>query len=90
MNVVKKRPLRTSQEMRRKVLVTLFSLLTLWTFSLGGTISAYAGPLRKAYVEDPDAKIPAQAFELEDLKNKKVRLDDFRGKVVLLVFWTTW
>jgi peroxiredoxin len=34
--------------------------------------------------------IAAQAFELEGLDGKKVRLSDYRGKVVLVTFWATW
>jgi cytochrome oxidase Cu insertion factor (SCO1/SenC/PrrC family) len=33
---------------------------------------------------------PAPAFTLPDLDGKAVRLQDFRGKVVLLFFWATW
>lgn len=33
---------------------------------------------------------PAQEFALEDLAGKKVKLSDFRGKVVLVTFWATW
>ncbi|MEM7154378.1 MAG: redoxin domain-containing protein [Myxococcota bacterium] len=32
----------------------------------------------------------AQAFELENLKGKNVKLSDYRGKVVLVTFWATW
>lgn len=34
--------------------------------------------------------LPASDFELRSLKGDKVRLSDFRGKVVLINFWTTW
>jgi thiol-disulfide isomerase/thioredoxin len=34
--------------------------------------------------------IPAGDFQLPKLDGGKVRLSDFRGKVVLLNFWTTW
>lgn len=34
--------------------------------------------------------IPAGDFALRDMKGKRVRLSDFRGKVVLLNFWATW
>ena len=37
-----------------------------------------------------DAPKPAPAFELPDLDGKTVRLEDFRGKVLLLFFWTTY
>ncbi len=34
--------------------------------------------------------IPAPAFALPDLSGKTVHLADFRGKVVVVYFWTTW
>jgi cytochrome oxidase Cu insertion factor (SCO1/SenC/PrrC family) len=33
---------------------------------------------------------PAPPFMLPDRDGKTVRLQDFRGKVVLLFFWATW
>ena len=33
---------------------------------------------------------PAPPLALPDLDGKTVRLEDFRGKVVILFFWTTW
>lgn len=33
---------------------------------------------------------PAKEFSLKDLQSKKVRLSDFRGKVVLVNFFATW
>jgi thiol-disulfide isomerase/thioredoxin len=34
--------------------------------------------------------VPAGDFQLQTLEGKRVRLSDFRGKVVLMNFWTTW
>lgn len=34
--------------------------------------------------------LPAFDFTLEDLNGKKVKLSDYRGKVVLVTFWATW
>jgi len=34
--------------------------------------------------------VAAPDFELRTLEDKRVRLSDFRGKVVLMNFWTTW
>jgi thiol-disulfide isomerase/thioredoxin len=34
--------------------------------------------------------VPAEDFTLRDLDDRKVRLSDLRGKIVLLNFWTTW
>jgi thiol-disulfide isomerase/thioredoxin len=40
--------------------------------------------------DSPPASLPVKDFELEDLAGKPVRLSEFKGKVVLLNFWTTW
>lgn len=34
--------------------------------------------------------VPASDFELQDMDDEKVKLSDYRGKVVLLNFWATW
>ena len=33
---------------------------------------------------------PAPAFALPDLEGNTVRVEEFRGKVVMLYFWATW
>src|SRR4029434_2512844 len=38
----------------------------------------------------PPASLPAKDFALKDLAGKPVRFSEFKGKVVLLNFWTTW
>jgi hypothetical protein len=37
-----------------------------------------------------DQPKPAPAFTLPDLAGRPVRLEDRRGKVVLLFYWATW
>ena len=37
-----------------------------------------------------DPPKPAPAFTLPDLAGRPVRLEDLRGKVVLLFYWATW
>lgn len=41
-------------------------------------------------VQPYDPPKPAPAFALPDLEGRPVRLEDFRGKALLLFFWTTW
>jgi peroxiredoxin len=38
----------------------------------------------------PSPRLPAADFALPDLEGETVHLSDFRGKLVLLNFWTTW
>jgi peroxiredoxin len=45
--------------------------------------------LRVALQPEKDRK-PAAEFALQDAGGKTIKLDDFRGKVVLLDFWATW
>jgi thiol-disulfide isomerase/thioredoxin len=42
---------------------------------------------RLRFVRDPD---PAPAFDLKTLDGKELKLEDYRGKVILLNFWATW
>jgi thiol-disulfide isomerase/thioredoxin len=42
---------------------------------------------RIRFVRNPD---PAPAFQLKDLEGHDLKLEDYRGKVVLLNFWATW
>lgn len=37
-----------------------------------------------------DPPRPAPAFALPDLEGRTQRLEDLRGKTVLLFFWATW
>lgn len=42
---------------------------------------------RVRFVRDPES---APTFKLPDLDGKELKLEDYRGKVVLLNFWATW
>lgn len=41
-------------------------------------------------VARPPKPFEAPPLALSDLSGRRVRLEDFRGRVVMLYFWTTW
>jgi hypothetical protein len=43
-----------------------------------------------ALAETRSEPTPAQDFTLDDLQGKPVSLSDYRGRVVLVMLWTTW
>ena len=68
---------------RTSLVVVALTLLT-----VGG---AGAAPDFASFQVQPYAPPkPAPSFSLPSLDGRTVRLQDFRGKVVLLFFWATW
>ena len=71
------------------------SVLTLAAAALAAAV--WVGPARAAgpdfaafNVQPYDPPKAAPPFALPDLNGKTVRLEDFKGKLVLLFFWATW
>jgi cytochrome oxidase Cu insertion factor (SCO1/SenC/PrrC family) len=69
-------------------------LITVFVFSLSlapwAFIQAVEDPIAAANVFKYGEGTIAPRFIIEDLEGNRVRLKDFRGKVVLITFWTTW
>lgn len=63
-----------------------FAALALLACSVYGTASAVDSHQAKA----PGSESAIPQTVLPDIVGKRHRLDDFRGKVVLLNFWTSW
>ena len=74
----------------RKICVFIVAIV-IWAIGvpLG---SGYAGddPMKEAGVLRLLETKKAPDFSLEDLDGNQVKLEEFRGKLVLLVFWATW
>lgn len=58
-----------------------------WALAIGLTVLGFW--LLSAW-RAPDLPEHAPAWELLDLNGDRVRLEDFRGKTVVLNFWATW
>jgi hypothetical protein len=55
-----------------------------------GPLYAADDPLAAAGIIQGRGKMIAPVFELEDLEGKSVKLEDYRGNIVLIDFWATW
>ncbi|MDQ2712305.1 MAG: TlpA family protein disulfide reductase [Acidobacteriota bacterium] len=69
-----------------------FLLLLLALAVLNACSSSSSAPSRETHTsaKSTNDRKPAPAFALTDANGSKVRLADYRGKVVLLNFWATW
>jgi peroxiredoxin len=47
-------------------------------------------PAVRAVLQSKNERKPAPGFTLADASGRAVKLEDYRGKVVLLDFWATW
>ncbi|GAB4362886.1 MAG: hypothetical protein Kow00128_03100 [Deltaproteobacteria bacterium] len=66
-----------STKFLKRLLPGLIALLLLMPASFAGAVTLTAGD-------------PAPNFTLNDLDGRRVSLDQFRGKTVVIAFWSTW
>jgi hypothetical protein len=70
------------------VFIIVFGILAL--IAPLGLLYATDDPMSKAGVLSFLERKSAPDFALEDVEGRWVKLTDFRDKIVLLAFWTTW
>ena len=72
----------------------LFMLIAVLLLSLvlyfGTLIHAKEDPISAAGAHKFQEGTMAPGFVIEDLPGNRVKLSDFRGKAVMITFWTTW
>ncbi len=80
------------QPMLKKPLLFLFLSLGLFAavWLNSGFSQSTATPTRKPNKSTDFKSYPAPLFTLKTLDGKKVTLEDFKGKVIILDFWATW
>jgi peroxiredoxin len=76
--------------MRRTGRYYCLSLLLVGTALLTGCSAAQQTEAQRAAAKVRASRKPAPDFTLTDSNGAKVKLADYRGKVVLLNFWATW
>jgi cytochrome oxidase Cu insertion factor (SCO1/SenC/PrrC family) len=62
----------------------------LWATVAAAQPTAAPAAWKKMGVQAYESPKPAPAFSLPTLDGRTVRLEDYRGKAVLLFFWATW
>lgn len=88
--MIKSKKIISKQNKIRRVSILLITFGIWIIFAFRSLPDAAEDPMSAFGVVKFNQGIIAPRFKAEDLYGKLVRLDDFRGKVVLLNFWTTW
>ena len=61
-----------------------------YVVALGTLLVFLVAIVVKASLKTPPGEPAKLAFTLKDMNGKNVRLDDFKGKAILVNFWATW
>jgi hypothetical protein len=77
-------------EFMKKQFAGLFLIGVLILIPLSGASYAVKNLMREAGFISPKEKIMAPVFWLNNAAGIRVNLEDYRDRVVLLFFWTTW
>ncbi len=79
--------INTKYIMKFKLNSTIFLITGLGVFCL---ILLSKADLHASGMEYPEENFFAPSFELVSLEGQKIKLADFRGKIVFINFWATW
>jgi cytochrome oxidase Cu insertion factor (SCO1/SenC/PrrC family) len=80
-----------AKQLKMKKVLLMFVIFVIWTsFALLESVQSTTDPFSAAGVLKFKEKISAPEFEITDIEGNRANLKHYRGKVVLLDFWTTW
>ncbi len=74
----------------KKISISLVIMGLFANLALMGSVDSAEDPMLAAGVYRYAEKVDAPGFNIEDVEGNQVKLEDFKNKVVLLFFWTTW
>ena len=76
--------------MIRRIVAGSMSAAALWATVAAAQPAAAPAAWEKMGVTLYESPQPAPAFALPALDGRTVRLEDYRGKALVLFFWATW
>ncbi len=77
--------------MSKKIINTVLGICLFSWMHMGIIASPAEGDSFEDFgVIHPKKRLPAPSFSLKDLKGNAVSLEDYKGKIVVMVFWATW
>jgi cytochrome oxidase Cu insertion factor (SCO1/SenC/PrrC family) len=74
----------------KRIVMLFLVLIALAIFTKLEWSDAAVDPILAAGLRKFKDRVSAPDFSLQGLDGNNLRLDDFRGKIVLLNFWATW
>jgi cytochrome oxidase Cu insertion factor (SCO1/SenC/PrrC family) len=74
----------------RRLAASILIAAALWALAAAAQTAAAPPAWEKLGVQTYEAPKPAPAFALPALDGRTVRLEDAKGKALLLFFWATW
>lgn len=74
----------------KKISILLVILVALAIFPTLKGSDAAVDPILAAGLKKFKERVNAPSFAIEDMEGNPLKLEDFRGKIVLIGFWATW
>jgi cytochrome oxidase Cu insertion factor (SCO1/SenC/PrrC family) len=74
----------------KRITILLVIFVALAILPLLKWSDAAVDPILAAGLKKFKERVSAPSFAIEDMKGNRLKLEHFRGKIVLIDFWATW